>query len=119
MLDSITVDNIGNVIGYGLPICPLRFLSCAGGSVAGAQIYCEQICAPCGWTFACQRNCSTQILEANANKDRRRTCYLLLDFEAAASALSSSLQAALAETGLHSLDPAFAFHLAWPFFASQ
>jgi hypothetical protein len=30
MLDSITVDDIGNVIGYGLPICPLRFLSCAG-----------------------------------------------------------------------------------------
>ena len=50
---------------------------------------------------------------------QRQTQDLLLDFEAAASALSSSLQAALAETGLLSSDPAFAFHLDWPFFANQ
>ena len=98
----ITVDDSSNMIGYRLTICPLRFPSCAGGSIASiyTKIYRLQ-------RSHCVRHAVGHLLAnaAEASKDEMQMQTktdagpAILDFEAAAFALSSSLRAALAETG--------------------
>ena len=125
----ITVDDISNVIGYRLTICPLRFPSCAGGSIA--SIYTKMYCLQ---RSHCVRHAVGHLLAnaAEASKDEMQMQTktdagpAILDFEAAAFALSSSLRAAFAETlrlatrlWIQWICPAFAFYSRLRFSVSQ